>query len=354
MARFLEKRNAAEGKAPGTLVYIGSPKESIPQFQWIEFDESRLEESQGLSNQLSDLPDEKDNVLWLNITGIHDKDMVEAIGTKYQLHDLVLENVMNTAHRPRLEEYDNCIFITLKMLRYEEKRKIVISEQVSIIIKKNLVITFQEEIGDVFDPLRERIRKSRGRVRKSGTDYLAFALLDIVFDRYISTVEIIGGDIEDLEKEILRNPEKILLEKINQFKLEINYLRKSIRPAKELSFQFAKIENQLIKNHTRQYMRELVANATEANEVIDSYSNLLTDFLTVYHAAIGAKANEVMRVLTIFASIFIPLTFVAGVYGTNFKYLPELEYKYAYPVFWGILIVISLFMLRFFRNKKWL
>lgn len=354
MARKKSNRMEAFGKAPGSLVFIGSRMVEEVKVDVITFDHQELKEYHldVEGEKAFQIPEGRIN--WVNVVGVHDGDFIQHLGQQFDLHPLLLENVMNTSLRPRLEEYENCLFMNVNMLRYDEEEEEVLSEHISLIMREGLVITFQEAEGDVFEPVRERLRTKRGRIRKQGADYLAFALLDIIFDHYIITVERFGEVIEEVEDDILKNPTPEVLEKINFYKGEINLLRKNIRPAREMAFQFAKLESPLIVKGTRQFLKELAANSVQASEVVDGYSSLLTDFLQVYHTSISNKTNDVMKVLTIFAAIFIPLTFVAGVYGTNFDYIPELGWEYSYPIFWGVLLVIGFIMLRYFRRKGWL
>jgi magnesium transporter len=354
MARFAINRKESFGKPPGSVVFIGKRRVETVGIQMIAFDYGeRFEEIEIPITEGINLPPSDGRLQWFNVIGLHDTDLVRELGEKFDLHDLLLEDVVNTELRPRMEEFDNCLFFSLKMLRFDEEKNMIYSEQVSIVMRENLVITFQEEPGDVFELIRDRIRTKKGKVRKSGADYMTYALLDMIFDHYTSAVEKFGDVIEDLETDLLDNPSKEILNQINQFKREINFLRKHIRPARELAQQYAKMESPLIANATRQYLKELSSNAAHASEVIDSYASMLSDFLHVYHTSMSSKINDVMKVLTIFSAIFIPLTFIAGIYGTNFDYLPELHWKYSYAAFWGVLVTVGLIMLNYFRRKGW-
>ena len=305
MARFLKDREATLGKAPGELVFVGVKKVDRPGIDLITYSETEINEQVGVP--LSDLQKIKGStapVKWANITGLHDLNLISEIGKLFSLHPLVKENLVNTGLRPRVEEFEDSVFITLKMLRFDRERKLILSEQVTLILLEGWVLTFQEEPGDVWEPVRERIRRSIGRIRKMGADYLCFALLDIIFDHFIHTVESFGEEIEKMEEEVLENPVPELLDKLNQYKRELNFLRKNIRPARELAAQFAKLETDLIEETTRQFLNGLVATSMQSTETVDTYGNLLTDFLSVYHTAVSNKTNEVMKVLTIFCRHF--------------------------------------------------
>lgn len=354
MARFLKDFAATAGKAPGTPIFIGKKKTDTVSFDLISFNEASMEEKGNLV--LDSLPskDSKGGTQhWINVVGVHDVDTLLDIGDRYGIHGLALEGIANTGLRPRIVQYEDGIFIAFKMLSLKDQVARVQTEQVSLFLTGNVLISFQEEPGDVFEPVRERLRTSTGRIRRSGIAYLAHALLDIAFDQYIYSVENFGEEIEKLEERIINDPESEVLDQINSFKREINYLRKTIRPATELAMQFAKLESPLIKKGTRDYIKGLAANVTHANDVVEAYSSMLNDYLGVYHTAVTNKLNAVMKFLTIFSAIFIPLTFIAGIYGTNFKYIPELEWEYGYPVLWIVLITMGLGMIVYFKRKKW-
>jgi magnesium transporter len=354
MARFFKKRDKSIGLAPGSLVFIGEQKTETTRIRLMDFDKDLLEESQ---------PDNIDEIAecvktsttsWVNIDGLHDTELVKKVGKLFDLHPLLLEDMLNTGQRPKLEDFDNCLFLSLKMLRYNAEKDEIASEQLSLVLGKTFLLTFQERPGDVFDPVRERIRKHRPRIRQSGVDYLAYALLDTVVDNYIYLIERLGERIEDLEDELFDNPTSAVMEKIHNMKREMNYLRKSIRPAREAIVELAKSESDMVNENIFPFLKDLQDLATQATEAIDIYRDMLTDDFNIYVSTVSNKMNDVMKVLTIFAAIFIPLTFVAGVYGTNFKHLPELEFKYSYPIFWGVLIIIGVSMVFYFRRKKWL
>ena len=354
MARFFKKREESKGLAPGSLVFIGNQKVETVRLRVIDYDQTELKE-----DALRDIAEAAEfkrtkTVTWINVDGLHDLEVMKAIGTAFDLHPLTLEDILNTGQRPKLEEFDNCLFLVLKMLRYDQEKHIVISEQLSMVLGETFLITFQEKPGDVFEPVRERIRKRKGRIRISGIDYLAYALLDTVVDNYIYVIERLGEQIEDIEEQILATPEPAVMENINTFKREMNFLRKSIRPAKEAIIQLSKLDSELINDQTMPFLKDLQDLITQAVEAIDTYRDMLSDQLNLYNSAISNRMNDVMKVLTIFAAIFIPLTFIAGIYGTNFDYLPELHFKYSYFIFWGVMIVVAVSMLAFFRRKGWL
>ncbi len=353
MARFFKKRVETKGLAPGSLVFIGKQKLEKSSLKIIRYDKEYLEEIDVAT--VEEIPALKGArpISWLNIYGIHDTELIKRIGEIYDLHPLALEDILNTGQRPKTDEFDNCRFIAMKMLQYDEEEQQVNAEQLSLVLGKDFLITFQECPGDVFEPVRERIRKAKGRIRLSGNDYLAYALMDTVIDNYIYIVERIGEQIEDLEEQILENPQQETLHQINVFKREISFLGKVIRPAREMVTRLARSESDLFHKKTLPFIADLLDLVTHTTETIDTYREILSDYLNIYHTSMSNRMNEVMKILTIFAAIFIPLTFIAGIYGTNFEYIPELGFKYSYFIMWGVIVVVAIIMLRYFKRKKW-
>jgi len=275
------------------------------------------------------------------------------ISNVFKLENNILSDVMNPSTRPKVEELDDGIFITIKMLQYDEHNENLLVENLSLIIGNHTLISFQEQSIHAFEPIRERIRKHKNKIRISGHDYLAFALLDVVVDNYIYIIGILGDKIESLEEEMTSDPKKELLESINTYKRELNFLRKNIKPAREMILNLVKLESEYIHDENRIHFRELQDNINEASELSDSYREILYDQLNIYHSSLSTKLNEIMRVLTVFSVIFIPLTFIVGVYGTNFENLPELHWQHGYFIMWGVMLVATLVMLWYFRRKKW-
>jgi len=354
MARFFKKREAAKGQSPGALIFIGNKKVEKIRLRVIDYDQARLKE-----DELKNIADgaefkQTKTVTWINVDGLHDLSTMKEIGQTFELHPLLVEDILNTGQRPKLEVFDNCLFIVLKMIRYEKEKQMIVNEQLSMVLGDTFLLTFQEQPGDVFEPVRERIRNQKGRIRGAGIDYLAYALLDTVVDNYIFIIEKLGEKIEDIEEEVLEKADSGVMEKINMFKREMNFLRKSVRPAREAIIQLSKLDSELIREQTIPFLKDLQDLITHAAEAIDTYRDMLSDQLNLYNSVISNRMNDIMKVLTIFAAIFIPLTFIAGIYGTNFEYLPELHFKYSYFVFWGVIIIVAAVMLLFFKKKKWL
>lgn len=354
MARFFKSRLAAKGQAPGSLILIGNQKMDRPEINLMEYDAEQLVEKRLESIEEAELCLQNDQVSWINIFGIHDLEMIQRIGELFDLPALVLEDILNTDQRPKYDEGEDFNVFILKMLKYDEEAKQITGEQFTLVLGRNYVLTLQEQHGDVFNSVRERIRNVKRKTRLNNPDYLAYALLDTIVDNYVVIVESMGREIEELEKSIFGNPDKSIVEQIYTLKTELSYLRKSVRPVKEMMLQFLKSDNSLFQKKNMQYLRDMDDLLIHATEAIELYNGMISDHLNIYSTIVNNRINEVMKVLTIFASIFIPLTFLAGIYGMNFEYLPELSFKYSYFIFWGVVISIGTGLLLYFRRKKWL
>ena len=340
--------------SPDDLSYRGKQKIENVLLRVIDFDAENLEEDAVRTVQEVVKYQEKDTVTWFNVDGLHNPVIMEEIAKAFDLDNLVLAEVIDTHSRPKVLEYDNCILISLKMMQQNEQTGKITVENLSLILTKSVLISFQESKGDVFEPVRERIRKQKKRIRHGGTDYLTFALLDIVIDNYLFVLTGLGEKIEKLEENLLINPKEDVINEINKYKRELNFLRKSIMPAKEMIFTLAKIDSDLIEESTDIHFKELQDNISQASDSSDSYREILSDQLNIYHTTISSKLNDIMKFLTVFSVIFIPLTFIAGIYGTNFDFVPELHLKYGYFIMWGVMILVVIGMLFYFKRKKWL
>jgi len=354
MARFIKKHKQEIGLPPDEWYFRGNKKIDEVLLRVIDFDPNNLEENAVKTVKEVLKYQDKDTVTWFNVDGLHNIEIMEEIVKGFQLDKLVIANVMDTQTRPRVQEFSNCIFLSIKMLQHNEKNDSISVENLSLIITDSVIMSFQEKKGDVFEPVRERIRNQRKRIRNSGTDYLAFALLDIVIDNYIYIISTLGDKIEGLEDSLLLDPKKSVIDDINSYKRELNFLRKNINPAKEMILSLSKMESEFIAETTYVYYKELLENINQATESSDSYREILSDQLNIYHTTISSRLNDIMKFLTVFSVIFIPLTFIAGIYGTNFDVLPELHFKYSYFVMLGVMLVLAIGMLIYFKRKKWL
>jgi magnesium transporter len=351
MARFIKNRTPSKGRSPGSIVFIGKKKTEIPSIREFMYNSETFTELEHLTIQ--DVKLSPDIINWVNIDGLHDTALIDEVGKKFGINPMYLEDIANTDQRPKFEEDENHIFVVMKFIGYNEHENRLHTDQVSFILGNNYLLSFQERKGDYFEPVRERIRNGKGRIRTMKTDYLLYALMDAVSDIYLDTIERIGERIEELDNEIFHHPDTSLIKRIYSYKTELNYVRKSVRPLKEITFAILRCESAFFSKKTRSFYRDLDDLVTQSVETLETYYTMNSDQLNILNTLIGNKTNDVMKTLTIFASIFIPLTFIAGVYGTNFDYLPELHFKYSYFIMWGIILVITAFMLRFFKRKKW-
>lgn len=352
MSRYIKKKKEHIGLSPYALVFRGQKKTEKILLRAMNFDLEGVKELEVKAfEELLALKKSK-RLTWLNIDGLDDEQLMENLAREFKIESNILSDVMNPSVRPKVEELENGIFVSIKMLQYTDET--LSAENLCLIIANNTLISFQEQPGSVFEPIRERIRKHKNKIRTSGSDYLAFALLDVVVDNYIYIIGLLAEKVEDLEDEMTNDPRKELLDRINSLKRELNFLRKYIKPAKEMIINLAKLESEFIHDENHMHFRELLDNINEASELSDSYREILYDQLNIYHSSMSTKLNDIMRILTVFSVIFIPLTFIVGVYGTNFENVPELHWPHGYFIMWGVMVLTTLAMLWLFRRKKWL
>ena len=353
MARFLNNRKMATGKVPGELIHLGKKQIDAVQIRLIDFTAENLTEKK-LKTLDSCQPYLKlDTVSWVNIDGLHDPKVIQKLGDLFDIHGLLLEDMLNTGQRPKVAETDKLIILILKWMDYNETDRKLHAEQISFILDENYLITLQEKVGNHFDHIRERIRKNGGRVRRKGADYLTYLLLDAIVDNYLINIEKLGDTIERIESHIFIPKQTGLMQEIYKHKNEINFLRKNIRPMKEIVLHLIENESGFIMEDNLKYFRDLSDLVVQASETVEIYQVMLNDQMMIYHASIDSRANEIMKVLTMFSAFFIPLTFVTGVYGMNFDYLPELHLKFGYIYFWALMILIVSSLLIYFRRKRW-
>ncbi len=351
----LRRRSSKAGLPPGTLAYVGDKPEAGPvTLTVIEYDEQRYEEFQTTSVAEVFPFLLQPSITWLNVDGVHQVEVIEQIGRQLDLHPLLLEDLVNTQQRPKLEDYDGYLFIVLKMLDYDQTQRRVQPEQVALVLGADYLLSFEEDPGDVFDLVRTRLRSGSGRLRKSGPDYLAYALIDAIVDKYFNILEQAGEDIVDLEEELATNPVPDTLQTIYRLKREMIALRRAVWPLREVIGALQRIESPLIRPGTLVYLRDVYDHTVQIIDAVESIRDLLAGMLDIYLSGVSNRMNEIMKVLTIFSTIFIPLTFLAGVYGMNFQYFPELGWRWSYPLFWLVTVLIIALMLIFFRRRRWL
>ncbi len=341
------------GLAPGSLVYTGTAKSIKPTITVIDYNENELIEKPLKITACAEYKNSP-NTSWINIIGIHDEKLIEKLGKQFDIHALVLEDILNIEQRPKFEDYKDYIFFTLKMLSFDEANRKVKYEQVSFILGKTYVISLQEVPGDVFDPVRDRMRNNKGKVRQKGADYLLYILIDAVIENYYFILEKISDFTEDLEAKVLQDVDEKVLLSIQKLKRDLILLRKSVYPLRESVGQLDRSESILIDASTYSYLKDLYDHTIQTIESVEGYRDIITGLTDVYMTTVSNRMNNVMKVLTIIATIFIPLTFIAGIYGMNFDHMPELHFKWAYPAVWILMIAVTIGMLIFFKKKRWL
>lgn len=342
------------GMMPGTLVHVGSVFEGDTKITIVNYNKDIIEEKS--IHSIDELIEykEKDNLTWVNIEGLKNVKIIEAIGRIFNIHSLVLEDILNTHQRPKFQEEDEYIYIVLKSLSLLDDKLSVNYEQISFLVLNNFVFTFREMSDNLFLPVYQQLKSTKGRLRNRGTDYLAYAILDVVTDMNFILIDSLDVVIDSLENELLTNPTSQTLITIQQYKRELINIRRSISPLRELLSGILRSDSILIRTETHAYFRDIYEHVIHIYEEIDSYKDILAGLLDIYISSVSNKMNEVMKVLTVFASIFIPLTFITGVYGMNFEYMPELKWKFAYPALWVFFIIFSIMSFAYFKKKKWM
>ena len=353
MAGILLRRSKKAGLPPGTPVYVGEEAPLPARISVISYDETSYTERtvEKPSEIIEDL--RSPDTTWVNVDGLDAEDIVE-IGTQMGFHPLIQEDIVNTLQRPKVEEYKDHVFFVLKMITYNEKTEEVEIEQVSIILGNHYIVSFQEKAGDCFEAIRQRIRENKGIIRKMGADYLAYSLIDMVVDGYFTALEKIGDRVEDIEDELVVNHRIETLHDIYNMKRKMIAIRKSVWPLREVISRLDKLGSRMFRENTGVYVRDVYDHTIQVIDAIETYRDLLSGMLDIYLSSISNKMNQIMQVLTIIGTIFIPLTFLAGIYGMNFQYMPELGWRNSYPTLWLIMTAITTVMILFFRRRRWL
>jgi magnesium transporter len=348
----MSKRSKKIGLPAGSLVHVGDETSDRVRITVLDYKNNKFEEKQVTKVEECFHYKRTPTVTWINVDGIHRVDLVEKLGKHFGLHPLLMEDIVTTDQRPKMEDFGNYLYIVAKMMYYNDKNE-VNSEQISFVIGKNFLLTFQESVGDIFEPVRNRIRTGKGKIRKFGPDYLAYALLDAIVDNYFLILENTGEEIELLEEEVLANPAKESVRDMHLLKRQMIFLSRAAWPLREVISKLAIGETKFIKPETRPYLRDIYDHIIEVIDSMEVYREIIGGMLEVYLNSINNRLNEVMKVLTIIATIFMPLTFFAGVYGMNFHYMPELSWKLGYLFFWIIILITTIIMVIYFKKKKW-
>lgn len=342
-----------QGHPPGSMVYTGQQTEEPLRISVIDYDAATITEQEDAATEACVALKETDTVSWINVNGLNDTEAISRIGSEFGIHPLVLEDILHTTQRPKLEDMGDYVFLVVRMLFVEPGSNEIHSEQISFILTEHCLITFQEKAGDVFDAIRDRLRKNHGRIRKMGPDYLLYALMDSIVDNYFLIMEKTGEQIETIEQSLMENPNSLLLNELYAQKRELLYIRKSVWPLREAVSGLERGESKLFQPKTHAYLRDLYDHTIQVIDTVETFRDMLSGVQDLYLSSMGHKTNQVMQVLTVIATIFIPLTFVAGIYGMNFENMPELGWEYSYPIFWTVIVTLTLGMLYCFRRMKW-
>lgn len=350
--KILRKRKT--GLPPGTLLDKKTGESAPSVLTLYSYSDSDFREETVDGNIDFGSLRREDGVIWLDIVGIEDSGLLEKIGEAFDIHPLVLEDIQHTDQRPKIADYGNYIYITAKMLWWNEKQETLKPEQVSLLLLENMVISFQEKEGDTFGVIRDRLREHKGRIRSSGADYLTYALLDSIVDYYFQITEVIEEKFDSTEGSILLGKDEQMSETLYLYSTELTELRHCFQPLREVIFQMQKQEIPFIQKRTKLFLSDIGDHIFMIADTHDSLREKLSNLQNMYTANLSNKMNSVMKVLTIIATIFIPLTFIVGVYGMNFEHMPELSIPWAYPLVLGVMAVIVTVMLILFKRKRWL
>ena len=354
MSESLSSSSKKSGLAPGTLVHIGEVHEHEHSIMMMNYNSTKLEKR--TINSIEELLPYKttDSVTWVIIDGLKDIAIVDAIGQHFDIHPLVLEDILNTNQRTKFEEYPDYLYFVIKATSLHKGRFNIEYEQISILVLKNFVFTFMEKPDALFNPIINRLNNEEGHLRNSGSDYLAYVIMDTVVDEYFTLQDAFDELIESIEDDLLTHPSVETLVTIQKIRRELIFLRKTVSPLRELLAAIRRSESPLFDERTKRYFADIYDHSIRIIEAVESYRELISGMLDIYLSSVSNKMNETMKFLTVFASIFIPLTFIAGVYGMNFEYMPELKWKWSYPILWSVFIGIAVSLLFYFKKKKWL
>ena len=353
MVESLNNPSEKAGLPPGTLIHVGKEPVMPGRITLISYNADRVEERP--VQTVDDILRSRDSnaIIWVHCEGLDIASMIETLGHHFGIHPLVLEDILNTHQRPKFEEYEDYLFIVLKTLTSDQTLT-VHHEQISILMFANILFTFREKQDTLFNALKLRLTNAKGRLRSLGTDYLTYAIMDTVVDQYFSLTDKLEGAIEAIEIKLMDKPRTPIFARIQLLKRELVFVRKAITPLREVLLAMQRSETKLIQEKTLPYFRDVFDHNLRVIDTMDSYRDLINGMLDIYLSSVSNRMNEVMKVLTVFATIFIPLTFLVGVYGMNFEHMPELHWKWSYPILWGFFFLIPAVLLIWFRKKKWL
>ncbi len=340
------------GMSPGSLVHVGEQKAPSVRIRVMDYNEQRLDERAAVEPAECAAFRGAPTVTWIDIVGLHEPAVIEELGAAFGLHPLTQEDILNTQQRPKVEVFDDYLYVVVKML--DSRNDSLYVEQVSVVIGKGYVLSFQERPGDVFDGIRERLRSAKGRVRRSGADYLAYALMDATVDNYFVLLEQLGETASDLEEQVLADPQEGVHKEIYLLKRQLAMLRKAVWPMREMIAALQRTESDMLAPGTGVYLRDLYDHSVQVLDAVATLRDILASLTDIYLSNLSNRMNAIMKVLTMIATIFIPLTFIAGIYGMNFETMPELQWKWGYPAVLVVMLLLTAVMLGYFRSKKWL
>ncbi|WP_174626638.1 magnesium/cobalt transporter CorA [Candidatus Methylobacter favarea] len=354
MSKIRMNVSRKSGLPPGSLIHVGEVHDHEHRISVVNYNSSAVERY--IVNSIKEIPPLKsaDTVTWVIIDGLKNVSIIDEIGQHYNIHALVLEDILNTHQRPKYEEFDDYLYIVIKALSLKNHDFQVQYEQISLLVLDKIVFTFKEKPSEIFDPVLKRLDNGKSHMRGLGTDYLAYVIMDTVVDEYFGLQDTLDELIESVEDELMSYPSIQTLSSIQRIKRELIFIRRTVSPLRELLASIQRSESALLDEHNKRYFGDIYDHAIRVTEAMESYRDLIADMMDIYLSSISNKMSETMKVLTVFSSIFIPLTFIAGVYGMNFDYMPELKWKWGYPALWGVFIAIALFLLGYFKKKKWL
>lgn len=354
MPGYRRRKSEKTGLPPGSLVHIGAEQPEAVQIHLMDYDGEGLRERQLSTIEEAFTFRETPAVTWIDIDGLQEVEVVRKIGEEFGIHPLVQEDILNTTQRPKVEDHGSYLFIAAKMI-YGNQEQRVETEQLSLVVGPNYVISFQEKTGqDIFEPLRERLRHNRGGIRQYGADHLAYALLDTTVDHYFVVLECLGDQVDQLEDLLLEKPERNVLQSIQQVRREVLFIRQAAWPLREVVNHLHREASPLVAQETRLYLRDIYDHLVQMIDAVEISREIVVGLLDLHLFNLNNRMNEVMKVLTLFTSIFIPLTFIAGVYGMNFHHMPELDLPWAYPTLWVVMVAVGVGMVFFFRKRNWL
>ena len=350
--KVMQKRSRKAGLPPGTLVHIGEKKSEHVTVQSFNYSGARCDEQQNVSLDAL-APPADESVTWINVGGVHKLDVLEAFGKQFSLHPLLLEDLANTDQRPKLDDYETYLFLVMKMLLVSDRQEIIV-EQVSLVLGRNFVLSFQENGTDVFKPVRDRLRGGKGRLRQSGADYLLHALVDAIVDQYFAVLEMLGEKIEAVQQTVVADPKPETLKEIHALKRQLLFLRRAVWPLRDVMNNLSRSDCPFLQQPTKVFFRDVYDHVVQIVDTLETLREMVSASLDIYLSSVSYRLNAVMRVLTVITTIFMPLSFIASIYGMNFEHMPELKSQWGYPAVLAVMALVGAGMLFAFRNKRWL